>query len=194
MDASIFQSVQPSLIAVSDTISQPSDLEIAGLISRSQGFGSGGETRWESGQDSVSASASNISQLSELEMSGLIPNARRFSSSGENVVVSSRDSDLTGTDNVDVFILNSAGANISGFEVGKDKVGIVSSDPVLTFLDIINPNLPGGITDTDKGAVISLPDGSTRSPFVTLSGVSASALANSPESWVHPTFATSINT
>ncbi|WP_250126615.1 vanadium-dependent haloperoxidase [Chroococcidiopsis sp. CCMEE 29] len=138
----------------------------------------------ESGQPSLSADiAVSISQSSDLEISRLIPNPKSFGSSKENVIFGGSDSSLNGTGGVDVFVITSAGATISGFEVGKDKVGIVSNDRALTFLDIINPYIPGGITDTDKGAVVSLPNGSTRNSFVTLSGVSASALANSPESF-----------
>lgn len=138
----------------------------------------------ESGQPSLSADiAINISQSSHPEISRLIPNPRNFGSSKENVIFGGSDSSLTGTGGVDVFVITSAGTNISGFEVGKDKVGIISNDRTLTFLDIINPYIPGGITDTNKGAVVSLPKGSTRNSFVTLSGVSASALANSPESF-----------
>lgn len=138
---------------------------------------------FESRQASLSTNiVGNISQLSDLDISGLIPNSISFGRSGENVIFGGSGSSLTGTSGVDLFVIKSAGTNISGFEVGKDKVGIISKKP-LTFLDIINPYIPGGITDTDNGAVVSLPDGSKRNPFVTLSGVSASALANSPESF-----------
>ncbi|KAM3105487.1 hypothetical protein [Phormidesmis sp. 146-33] len=141
-------------------------------------------SKFESGQSSLTTNiVSNCSQPSDLDISGSIPNSRSFGNSGENVIFGGCDSSLTGTSGVDVFVLTSAGATISGFEVGKDKIGIVSNDEVLTFFDIINPYIPGGITDTDKGAVVSLPDGSTRDSFVALSGVSASALANSPESF-----------
>lgn len=138
---------------------------------------------FESKQSSLSIDiASNISRPSDLDIFGLIPNSISFGSSGENVIFGGSSSSLTGTSGVDVFVITNAAANISGFEVGKDKVGIISDEP-LTFLDIINPYIPGGITDTENGAVVSLPDGSKRNPFVTLSGVSASALANSPESF-----------
>lgn len=138
----------------------------------------------ESGQPSLNADiASNISQSSALKISRLIPNSKSFGSNKENVIFGGSDSSLTSTGGADVFVITSAGANISGFEVGKDKLGIVSNNKTLTFLDIINPYIPGGITDTEKGAVVSLPNGSTRNSLVTLSGVSASALANSPESF-----------
>lgn len=138
----------------------------------------------QSGQPCLSADVARIiSQSSKIEISRLIPNPKSFGSSKENVIFSGSNSSLTGTGGVDVFVITSAGASISGFEVGKDKIGIVSNDRELTFLDIINPYIPGGITDTDKGAVVSLPNGSTRNSFVTLSGVSASALANSPKSF-----------
>lgn len=130
---------------------------------------------FESRQSSLSTDiVGNISQTSDLN---------GFGRSGENVIFGGSGSSLTGTSGVDVFVITDAGANISGFEVGKDKVGIISRKEVLTFLDIINPYIPEGITDTENGASINLPDGSKRNSFVTLSGVSASALANSPESF-----------
>jgi Vanadium chloroperoxidase N-terminal domain len=185
----MFQSGQPGFVAdIAGTILQPSDLDAFKLIPSSKSFGSSGEKGFESGQPSLSSSIADnishdVSQLSDLDTSELIPGSRSFSRSSENIILGDRDSDLTGTDGADIFVITHAGATISGFEVGKDKVGIVSDDQALTFLDIINPYIPGGITDTDKGAVVSLPNGSTRSSFVTLSGVSASALANSPESF-----------
>jgi Vanadium chloroperoxidase N-terminal domain len=187
MITELVQSGQYNLSAIADTVSQPSDLNSSKLIPQSKGFGSSEENMYQvgesTGQLSPSAAIDTISQLSDMEMSRLIPNFRRFSNSGENVVVGDRNTDLIGTSGADVFVITGAGATISGFEVGKDKIGIVSNEQALTFLDIINPYIPGGITDTDKGAVVSLPDGSTRSSFVTLAGVSASALANSPESF-----------
>lgn len=39
----------------------------------------------------------------------------------------------------------------------RSKVGIISDEP-LTFLDIINPYIPGGITDTENGAVVRSED------------------------------------
>jgi Vanadium chloroperoxidase N-terminal domain len=122
-------------------------------------------------------------QPQDLDISKLISNSKSYGRSGENIIFGGSGSDLTGTSGVDVFVITSAGATISGFEVGKDKVGIVSNNQALTFIDIINPYIPEGMTDTDKGAVVSLPNGSTRNSFVTLSGVSASALANNPESF-----------
>jgi hypothetical protein len=181
MDANTFQLGEPIFSAdIAATISQPSDLNISSSVLRSKGFRSSGETIFESGQSDIS---NTVLQSSDLDISEIIPDSRSFSSNGENVIFGGSDADLTGTDGADVFVITSAGANISGFEIGKDRIGIVSDDQALTFLDIINPYIPGGITDTDKGAVVSLPNGSTRDPFVTLGGVSASALANSPESF-----------
>lgn len=71
-----------------------------------------------------------------------IPNSNSFGSSGENVIFGGNGSSLIGTSGVDVFVITSPGANISDFEVGKDKVGIIARNEPLTFLDIINLTNP----------------------------------------------------
>jgi hypothetical protein len=89
---------------------------------------------------------------------------------------------LTGTSGADQFRLLSAGATIRNFEVGTDVLEIVSEDQPLNFFSLVNPFQPG-ITDTDDGALISTPNGARTNPFVTVEGVTATELANSPESF-----------
>jgi Vanadium chloroperoxidase N-terminal domain len=101
-----------------------------------------------------------------------------------NVVVGLPGFNVSGTDGEDLFVLVNPGVTINNFQVGVDKLAIISNDKPLTFLDIVNPYLTGGLTDTANGVVVRTPDGARRDDYATLRGVTAAQLVNSPESFV----------
>lgn len=121
---------------------------------------------------------------------------------GANVQFGGQEgSAFTAIDGVrDVFFVSPGGGSvIQNFNINEDVIAIVSADQPLTFLDIVNPFRPDfftvapgtsanqedgrGIIDTDNGAEVRIPYRSIRYGFLTVEGVSAADLANSPESF-----------
>jgi len=99
---------------------------------------------------------------------------------------------LTGTTGRDYFLLTSPGATLTNFQVGTDQLEIVSNNQPLTFFDLIarfqfldpvTGTLGALIRDESGGSVVSTPNGARGNRFVTLQGVTAEQLANSPESF-----------
>ncbi len=90
---------------------------------------------------------------------------------------------LIGSSTADRFIVNTAGAIIKNFQVGIDTIAENLPDATPNFIDLVSPFQPLIRNDGSGNVIISTANGADTKDVITVQGVTASALANSPQSF-----------